>query len=129
MFSHFCMYYFLPQNCTIINILTFDLLTQDTVYYLLTLVGEFRFFYLPHCVGLPSGSVVNNLPANTGDMGLIPGSGRSPGEENRNPFQYSCLGNPMDKRSWWAIVHWGYKGVRNNLATKQQKQEQYLSEP
>ena len=35
----------------------------------------------------------------------------------------------MDKRSWWATVHWGYKGVRNNLATKQQKQEQYLSEP
>ena len=62
-------------------------------------------------------------------MGSIPGSGRSPGEENSNPFQYSCLGNPMDKRSWWDTVHWGYKGVRNNLATKQQKQEQYLSEP
>ena len=43
--------------------------------------------------------------------------------------QYSCLGNPMDKGAWWATVHWGYKGVRHNLATKQQKQEQYLSEP
>ena len=35
----------------------------------------------------------------------------------------------MDKGAWWATVHWGYKGVRHNLATKQQKQEQYLSEP
>ena len=40
-----------------------------------------------------------------GDPGLIPGSGRSPGEGNGNPLQYSCLGNPMDKGSWWATVH------------------------
>ena len=37
-----------------------------------------------------------------GDVGLIPGSGRSPGEENGNPLQYSCLGNPMDRGAWWA---------------------------
>ena len=43
------------------------------------------------------GSVVKNLPANAGDMGLIPGSGRSPGEGNDNPLQYPCLGNPMDR--------------------------------
>ena len=42
---------------------------------------------------------------NTGDLGLIPGSGRSPGEGNGNPLQYSCLGNPMDREAWWAIVH------------------------
>ena len=40
---------------------------------------------------------VKNLPANAGDMGSIPGSGRSPGEKNGNPLQYSCLGNPMDR--------------------------------
>ena len=41
--------------------------------------------------------MVENLPANTGDMGSVPGLGRSPGEENGNPLQYSCLGNPMDR--------------------------------
>ena len=52
--------------------------------------------------------VVKNLPASAGDlrdMGLIPGSGRSPGEGNGNPLQYSCLGNPMDRGAWWATVH------------------------
>ena len=51
---------------------------------------------------------VKNLPANAGDardMGLIPGSGRSPGERNGNPLQYSCLENPMDRETWRAIVH------------------------
>ena len=48
-------------------------------------------------VGFPGGSVVKNPPANAGDLGLIPGSGRSPGEGNGNPLQYSCLGNPMDR--------------------------------
>ena len=38
---------------------------------------------------------------NAGDLGLIPGSGRSPGEGNDNPFQYSCLENPMDRGAWW----------------------------
>ena len=52
--------------------------------------------------------VVKNLPANAGDIrdvGLIPGSGRSPGGGNGNPLQYSCLGNPMDRGAWWATVH------------------------
>ena len=48
-------------------------------------------------VGFPSGSVVKNPPANAGDLSLIPGSGRSPGEGNGNPLQYSCLENPMDR--------------------------------
>ena len=51
--------------------------------------------------------VVKNLPANTGDvrdMGLIPGLGRSPGGGNGNPFQYSCLEEPMDRGAWWATV-------------------------
>ena len=52
-----------------------------------------------------SGSVVKNLPANTGDMGSIPGLGRSPGKGNGNSLQYSCLGNAMDRRTWRATVH------------------------
>ena len=48
--------------------------------------------------------MVKNLPANAGDMGLIPGSGRSPGEGNGNPLQYSCLGNPIDGGDWWVRV-------------------------
>ena len=39
------------------------------------------------------------------DLGSIPGLGRSPGEGNGNPLQYSCLGNPMDRGAWWAAVH------------------------
>ena len=52
--------------------------------------------------------MVKNSPANaadSGDMGLIPGSGRSSGDRNVNPIQYSCLENPMDKGVWQAIVH------------------------
>ena len=48
-------------------------------------------------------SSVKNPTAKAGDMGCIPGLGRFPGEENGNPFQYSCLGNPMDRRALWAI--------------------------
>ena len=58
--------------------------------------------------GFPGGAVVENPPANalaTGDGGLIPGSGRSPGVGNVNPLQYSCLENSMNKGAWQAIVH------------------------
>ena len=51
-------------------------------------------------MGFPGGSLIKNLPANAGDMGLISGSGRSPGEGNSNPCQYSCLGNLMDGGAW-----------------------------
>ena len=55
--------------------------------------------------GFPCGTAVKNPPANTGDSGSIPGSGRSPGEGNGNPLQYSCLENPIDRGAWQAIVH------------------------
>jgi hypothetical protein len=55
--------------------------------------------------GFPGGSVVKNLPTNAGDTGLIPASGRSPGEGNGHPLQYSCPGNPMDRGARWATVH------------------------
>ena len=54
----------------------------------------------------PGVSVVKNQPVNGGDMGLIPGLGRSSGEGNGDLFQYSCLGNPMDRVDWWATVPW-----------------------
>ena len=49
--------------------------------------------------------MVKNPPANAGEAGSIPGSGRSPGEGNGNPLQYSCLENPMDRGAWQATVH------------------------
>ena len=55
--------------------------------------------------GFPHGLAVKNSPANAGDSGSAPGSGRSLGEGNGNPLQYSFLGNPMDRRVLWAIVH------------------------
>ena len=51
--------------------------------------------------------VIKNLPANAGDIrdiGLIPGSGRSPGGRHSDPLQYSCMENPMDIGAWWAAV-------------------------
>ena len=51
-------------------------------------------------MGFSGGSAVNNLPANTGDAGLIPELGRSPGEGNGNLFQYSYLENSMDRGTW-----------------------------
>ena len=64
------------------------------------------------------GSVINSPPANAGDTGLIPGLGISPGEGNGNLLQYSCLGNPMDRRLV-GYSPWGHKRVKHNLATKQ----------
>ena len=61
-------------------------------------------------MGFPGGSVVKNLPANAGDTGFVPGSGRSSGEGNSNPRQYSCLENSMDRGAWQVTVH----GVAKN---------------
>ena len=49
--------------------------------------------------------MVKNPPARARDVGLIPGLGRSLGEGNGNPLQYSCLGNSMNREAWWATVH------------------------
>ena len=54
---------------------------------------------------LPKWLIDKESTCNAGDMGSIPGSGRSPGERNGNPLWCSCLGNPLDRRAWWAIVH------------------------
>ena len=53
----------------------------------------------------PRSSVGKESACNAGDLGLIPGSGRSPGEGNVYPLRYSCLENPMDRGAWWTIAH------------------------
>ena len=60
--------------------------------------------------GFPGGSDSKESACNGGDPGLIPGLGRSPGEVNGNPLQYSCLENPMDRGAWQATVHGVTKG-------------------
>ena len=63
---------------------------------------------IPHALGelgFPGGSEVKASAWNSGDLGLIPGSGRSPGKGNGNPLQYSCLENPIEGGAWWATVH------------------------
>ena len=74
-----------------------------------------------HTFGIPGDSVVQSLPTNagdTGDAGLVAGSGGAPGEGNGNPLQYSCLENPMDREAWRGYSPWGHKRVGDNLATK-----------
>ena len=61
-------------------------------------------------IGFPGGSAVKATACNAGNLGLIPGSGRYPGEGNGNLLQYSCMGNPMDRGAWKAMVY----GVANS---------------
>ena len=56
-------------------------------------------------LGFPTGIDGEETTCNAGDVGLIPGSGRFPGEGNGYPLQYSCLGNPMDRGAWQATVY------------------------
>ena len=53
----------------------------------------------------PGGSDGKASAYNAGDLGSVPGLGRSPGEGHGNPLQYSCLENPMDRGAWWITVH------------------------
>ena len=69
--------------------------------------------------GFPGGSVVKNPPANVGDLGSIPGLGRSSGEGGGKPLQYSSLENAMDGGAWWAIV--GHKWMRTHTHTHTHK--------
>ena len=73
----------------------------------------------------PGGLVVKNLPTNARDPCSIPGSGRSPGIENGNPLQYSCLGNPMDRGTWRATVH-GVTRVGHDLENKQSNSKNFV---
>ena len=68
-------------------------------------------------LGLPGSSVGQESASSAGDLGSIPVSGRSPGEGNDKPIQYSCLENPMDRGTWQATVH-EVARVRHDLAMK-----------
>ena len=68
-------------------------------------------------MSFPGGSDCKESTCNAGDMGLIPGLGRSPGGGHGNPLQYSCLENPMDRGAWWATAN-GSQRVRHDWATK-----------
>ena len=68
-------------------------------------------------LGFPHSSVGKESSCNAGDLGSIPGLGRSPGEGNGNPLQYFCLENPMDRGTWWSTLH-GATRVRHDIATK-----------
>ena len=76
-----------------------------TCVYVCVCIYTHTLYIHTHTKGFPGGSAMKNPPANAGDTGLIPGSGRSPGAEHGNPFQCSCLGKPMDGGAWWAAVH------------------------
>ena len=65
----------------------------------------FFFLFLLSPLVFPGGSDSKESACNAGDLGSIPGSGRSPGEGNGNPLQYSCLENPMGRGAWQATVH------------------------
>ena len=70
-------------------------------FHLLTVQDKCIFLFI---LDFPRGSEVKVSACNAEDLGSIPGSGRSPGEGNGNPLQYSCLENPMDRGAWWATV-------------------------
>ena len=67
--------------------------------------------------------MIKNPLANAGEVGSIPGSGRSPGEGNGNPLQYSCLENPRDRGAWQATVH----GVAEELDMTKQLSNNYIT--
>ena len=80
-------------------------------------------------MGFPGGSDGKESACNTGNLNSIPGSGRSPGEGNGNPVQYSCLRNPMDRGAWWATVHKVEKrrtGLKKLGTTMQETEETWV---
>ena len=91
--------------------------TQCGLYTERTLYICQRYLFAVFLPELPRSSVGKESACSTGDPGLIPGSGRSPGEGNGNPPQYSCLENPMDRGAWQAAVQ-GVTRLEHDLAIK-----------
>ena len=79
--------------------ITIELLTYGWKFYLSS-----RFYFLIYILKFPGGSDSKEIACSAGDPGSIPGLGRSPGEGNANPFQYSCLGNTINRGTWRATV-------------------------
>ena len=70
--------------------------------------------------GFPGGSVLKSPPANSGDVGSVLGSGRTPGGGHGNPLQYSCLENPLDRGAWRAMVHGAARSRTRREAERRQ---------
>ena len=88
------------------------------LFYLFEFIGWLMFLvFTPMILSFPGSSVDKESACNAGDWGSIPGLGRSPGEGNGNPLQYSCLENPMDRRAWRA-TDYGVARVGYDLVTK-----------
>ena len=83
--------------------------------YCKTLKCEVFLFFVKSSSGFPCGSAGKESACSAGDLGSIPGLGRSPGEGNGNPLQYSCLENPMDGGAWKATAH-GVAKIRTQLS-------------
>ena len=77
-------------------------------------------------MAFPGDLEVNKPPANAGDSGWTPGLRRSPGKENGNPLQYSCLKISMDRGVWQGYSPWDLKRARHDLTTKQKQQPTYI---
>ena len=77
-----------------------DLQKEDPLFLVVQQMASSLWALVSSSWGFPGGTVVKNPPANAGDSGSIPGSGRSPREGNGNPLQYSCLENPMNGGTW-----------------------------
>ena len=108
------LYLHLSENGEEIHFIIYHRFTSNFSY-----VAIFSF-------GFPGGSVVKNSSVNAGDMGSIPRLGRSPGEGNGNQFQYSCLGNPMDRGAWQATstAELGHDWARTHAQTREGKEGQ-----
>ena len=87
-------------RCSVSTMLSLTPTPKHTSHIPMTQVCTHTHVHIHTCLGFPGGSVVKNLPVNAGDMGSIPGSGRSPGKQNGKRLQYSCLGDPMDRGAW-----------------------------
>ena len=115
-FLYFCFFRFLKNSVLPKKIRTKNSCwCENTAHNLTNNLKSHPFFFLNGYLCIPGASLlaqsVKNLPAvqeitcSAGDLGSTPGSGRSPGEGNGNPLQYSCLENPTDRGAWRATVH------------------------
>ena len=99
-----------PLSCLSISLTTLSLLTSwasssFSIFRCYTVIRLSLILSFSHLIYFPSSSNGKESACNAGDPGSIPGSGRSPGEGNGNPLQYSCLENPVDRGAWRATVH------------------------
>ena len=84
---------------------TYENYLNPCLLFFLYCTYSLNFGAMLYNMGFPGGSDGKESSCNVGDLGLIPGWGKSPGEGHGNPLQYSCLDNPMERGAWWTTVH------------------------